>query len=380
LNRILIITGLHHILNNVAWFLVGHYGHATGDLNRFFAGDPSAGAFMSGFFPVMMFGLPAACLAMYHAAPRERRKETAGLLLSMSLTSFLTGVTEPIEFTFIFIAPLLYFVHAVLTGLAMVVMHLLGVRLGFTFSAGAIDYVLNYNLGSRGWMLIPVGLIYSALYYCLFRVCISVFKLATPGREPQAPAPVLNLGSAEGRGAAFARALGGAANLVSVDACTTRLRLRVADQTRVDEASLKALGARGFVRPDASTLQVVLGPIADQVAGEVRSALAAPAPVETHPPVETRVSSQTPGAAPEALAANLLLAMGGAANIDGVQQCSTRLRVGLRNEAAVNMQALGALDIRGAVIPERGVLHVIIGPSADRIKAALERALAPAKA
>ena len=123
LNRALIVTGLHHIINNLAWFLVGDYNGVTGDLKRFFAGDPTAGAFMSGFFPVMMFGLPAACLAMYHAARPEKRAAVGGLFASMALTSFLTGVTEPIEFTFMFLAPLLYAVHAVLTGAAMVIMH-----------------------------------------------------------------------------------------------------------------------------------------------------------------------------------------------------------------------------------------------------------------
>ena len=139
LNRLLIVTGLHHILNNVAWFIVGDFHGSTGDLNRFFAGDPSAGAFMSGFFPVMMFGLPAACLAMYRAALPERRKAVGGMLLSMALTAFLTGVTEPIEFSFMFLAPLLYALHTVMTGLAMVAMDLLGVKLGFTFSAGLLD-------------------------------------------------------------------------------------------------------------------------------------------------------------------------------------------------------------------------------------------------
>jgi len=133
LNRLLIVTGLHHVINNVAWFIIGDYHGATGDLNRFFAGDPSAGGFMSGFFPVMMFGLPAACLAMYHAALPERRKAVGGMLLSMALTAFLTGVTEPIEFTFMFLAPLLYFFHTILTGAAMALMSLLGVKLGFGF-------------------------------------------------------------------------------------------------------------------------------------------------------------------------------------------------------------------------------------------------------
>ena len=189
LNRILIITGLHHVLNNLAWFIVGDYGGVTGDLNRFFAGDPSAGAFMSGFFPVMMFGLPAACLAMYHAAPAGRRRAVGGLMLSMALTSFLTGVTEPIEFTFIFLAPALYALHAVLTGTAMVLMDLLGVQLGFGFSAGLFDYVLNYGKATQPLVLIPVGLAYATVYYFAFRYMIARFDLKTPGRDAEESRP-----------------------------------------------------------------------------------------------------------------------------------------------------------------------------------------------
>src|SRR5260221_4476956 len=185
LNRVLIVTGLHHIINNIAWFLLGDYHGVTGDLNRFFAGDPAAGAFMAGFFPVMMFGLPAACLAMYHPAPQARRKSVGGMLLSMALTSFLTGVTEPIEFSFIFLAPLLFALHAVLTGLAFVVMSLLGVKLGFGFSAGLFDYVLNFGKATRPLLLLPVGLGYFGLYYGVFRWAILRFDLKTPGRDAE---------------------------------------------------------------------------------------------------------------------------------------------------------------------------------------------------
>ena len=182
LNRLLIVTGLHHILNNIAWF-IGDYHGVTGDLNRFFAGDRTAGAFMAGFFPVMMFGLPAACLAMFHEAKPDRRAETGGLLFSLALTSFLTGVTEPIEFSFMFLAPALYLLHALLTGAAMVTMNLLGVKLGFGFSAGLFDYVLNYGKATRPLLLLPVGAAYFVLYYGLFRVFIrGVFDLKTPGR------------------------------------------------------------------------------------------------------------------------------------------------------------------------------------------------------
>src|SRR3954471_12489888 len=183
LNRVLIVTGLHHIINNIAWFLIGDYGGVTGDLKRFFAGDPTAGRFMSGFFPVMMFGLPGACLAMYVTARPERQRAVGGLLLSMGLTSFLTGVTEPIEFSFMFLAPALYAVHAVLTGTAAVLMHWLGVRLGFGFSAGLFDYLLNFRLAEKPLWLLPIGAAYFALYFVLFRYAIVRFDLRTPGRE-----------------------------------------------------------------------------------------------------------------------------------------------------------------------------------------------------
>src|SRR6202790_4569395 len=273
LNRILIVTGLHHILNNFAWFIVGDYHGATGDLKRFFAGDPTAGAFMSGFFPVMMFGLPGACLAMYHTARPERRAGVAGLLLSLGLTSFLTGVTEPVEFTFVFLAPVLYALHAIATGLAMVVMNLFGVRLGFSFSPGLFDYVLNFSHAQRPLLLLPIGAVYFGLYYGVFRFLIVRLNLATPGRESDdAAAQPLTPATSGARAEALVAALGGAQNLTEVDACTTRLRLVLVDNTAIDEVALKRLGARGILRSSEHGLQVVLGPIADQVAGEMRTA------------------------------------------------------------------------------------------------------------
>ncbi|MGH8275645.1 MAG: N-acetylglucosamine-specific PTS transporter subunit IIBC, partial [Steroidobacteraceae bacterium] len=276
LNRLLIVTGLHHIINNIAWFLLGDYHGVTGDLKRFFAGDPNAGAFMSGFFPVMMFGLPGACLAMYHTALPGRRRAVGGLLASIALTSILTGVTEPIEFTFIFLAPVLYGVHALLTGLAFIIMNTLHVRLGFSFSAGLFDYLLNFNRATRPLLLLPVGALYFALYYFLFRLVIVRFDLRTPGRDPgedAAPAPAAL--PAE-RAQAYLAALGGAANIVSLDACATRLRLLVGSQAAVDPAALKRLGAVGLVRPAANALQVVVGPTADQLVGEIRGVLRSP--------------------------------------------------------------------------------------------------------
>jgi len=379
LNRVLIVTGLHHILNNVAWFIIGDFHGATGDLNRFFAGDPSAGAFMSGFFPVMMFGLPAACLAMYHTALPERRKAVGGMLTSLALTAMLTGVTEPIEFSFMFLAPALFVLHAVMTGTAMVLMDLLGVKLGFGFSAGLFDYALNFNKATRPLLLIPVGLAYAALYYGVFRFFIVRFNLQTPGREVEATpaAPAAAAVSAGGRARGFVEALGGAGNLVSVDACTTRLRLVVADQGAVDEAALKALGARGLIRPSARDLQVVIGPTADNLARELREALAAgPTAVPAAPPAVSATAAQ-PSAADKTLAAALLAAVGGAANV--VDACSACSRISLRvaDDGRVDEAALKGVARRGHVRPKPGVVQVVLGPDAEAVLAGL-RALAPA--
>lgn len=378
LNRALIVTGLHHILNNIAWFLLGDYHGVTGDLKRFFAGDPSAGAFMSGFFPVMMFGLPAACLAMYHTARIDRRKAVGGMLLSMALTSFLTGVTEPIEFTFMFLAPLLYVIHALLSGAAMAMMDAFGIRLGFGFSAGLFDYVLNYSRSTQPLMLLPIGVVYFGLYYGLFRFFILRFDLKTPGREPEeVVAQSVPLAADESPAHAWVRALGGAGNLVSVDACTTRLRLVVADQKAIDEAALKQLGARGVVRPSQDTLQVVVGPIADQVAGEIRAALSNRTVVRSRDQASTdkaradvAIPSAKPASAPDARA--LAAALGGIANIATVAVCSSRLSLTLKNPTAVNEDAMRAAGVRSVVNVGDSTWHVIVGPTAEATAKALQ--------
>lgn len=186
-NRALLPIGLHHIINSLVWFQIPTCDafKAAGDLNCYFAGAPGTGNFMAGFFPVMMFGLPAACLAMVHAARSDRRKATAGILMSAALVSFVTGVTEPIEFAFLFVAPLLYGIHAVLTGLSLAIATLLDFRIGFGFSAGAIDYLLNYTKdnSSNPWLLFILGPIYAVVYYTVFRFAIQRFDIKTPGRE-----------------------------------------------------------------------------------------------------------------------------------------------------------------------------------------------------
>ena len=189
-NRALLVIGLHQFLNVPIWFQFGTYTKPDGttvhgDIPMFLAGDPDAGQFLTGFFPIMMFALPAAALAITHCARPHRRKEVGGLMLSVALTSFVTGITEPIEYSFLFIAPALFAIHAVLTGVSMAVTWAFGVRDGFSFSAGLIDYVINWNLATKPWLIIPIGLAFAVAYYVIFRFAITKFDLPTPGREPE---------------------------------------------------------------------------------------------------------------------------------------------------------------------------------------------------
>lgn len=289
-NRLLIPLGLHHILNSLVWFQFGDFeiikeGVLTvvhGDLTRFFSGDPMAGPFMAGFFPIMMFGLPAAALAMIATAQTSRKKAIGGLLLSMALTSFLTGITEPIEFSFMFLAFPLYVVHALLTGLSMIIMNTLDVKLGFTFSAGLFDYLLSYGLGKNGLYLLPVGAVYAVVYYFLFKWIIIKFNLPTPGREPEEVAvpqtqPAATASgtqpTAHSRGAQYLMHLGGKENLKTIDSCATRLRLEVVDQNKVDTAALKTLGARGVIKSSGGAVQVIIGPEVEHICNEIKQSL-----------------------------------------------------------------------------------------------------------
>jgi len=394
LNRILLVTGLHHIINSLAWFVFGTFtppgggAPVTGDLHRFFAGDPTAGGFMTGFFPIMMFGLPAACLAMFHEAPKERRAIVGGLLFSMALTAFLTGVTEPIEYSFMFLAPVLYAIHAVLTGLSLAICSALGIHLGFTFSAGAIDYVLNYGLSQRGWMALVVGVVYFIIYYGLFRFFIRKFNMATPGREPATtdaqtdadttvagglipPVPGAAVAASNTRAAKYVAALGGASNLTLVDACTTRLRLSVVDSEKVSKPQLKTIGARGVLKRGATNVQVIIGPEADLIADEIRSELehsstrgATPASSTPAQPAVAAVSvDQTPGPLdPDPF--RWLAVFGGATNVaslDAVAQ--TRLRVVVRDPSSVDRQRLSSLDV---VWVSADTFHIVVGAAAQR--------------
>lgn len=377
-NRLLIVTGLHHILNNMAWFVFGNFTDpttgalVTGDLSRYFAGDPKGGQFMTGMFPMMIFGLPAACLAMYRNALPERRKVMGGIFLSMALTSFLTGVTEPIEFAFMFLAPLLYLVHALLTGLSMAITNALNIHLGFTFSGGFIDMVLGWGRSTNGWLVVPVGLVYAVIYYAVFDFCIRRFNLKTPGREDVAAAEKSVLTENE-RAAAYIKALGGAENLVTVGACTTRLRLEMVDRNKASDADLKALGAMAVVRPGkGGSLQVVVGPMADSIADEIRLAMpalgraAATAPVAV---VET--SEPVAGSTPQAQ--QWLTALGGSDNVLQLDCIATsRIRLQLADGKALSESRLKELGCLGVSALEDGVWHLLVGERAQSLSAALE--------
>ncbi len=316
INRLLIPTGLHQVLNTIAWFQIGEFTNAAGavfhgDINRFYAGDGTAGMFMSGFFPIMMFGLPGAALAMYLAAPKARRPMVGGMLLSVAITAFLTGVTEPLEFLFMFLAPLLYLLHAVLTGISLFIATTLGIHAGFSFSAGAIDYVLMYSLPAASknvWMLLVMGVVFFFVYFLLFSAVIRMFNLKTPGREDKAADVVTeeaNSNTEEGLtqlATSYIAAVGGTDNLKAIDACITRLRLTVGDSAKVNDAACKRLGASGVVKLNKQTIQVIVGAKAESIGDEMKKvvtrgpvAAAAAAPAGN-------VATAAPAAKPQAVA------------------------------------------------------------------------------
>lgn len=282
LNRLLLPTGLHHVINTIVWFDFGTFTDATGEvvrgeINRFLKGDPTAGPFLSGFFPIMMFGLPAACLAMYAAAKKERKALIGGMLFSIGFTSFLTGITEPIEFSFMFLSPLLYVVHALLTGVSMMVAYALDVHHGFGFSAGAIDYVLNYGLAQNPLVLLIMGLVTGIVYFFVFYFLIIKLDLKTPGREDEdeenGNADTGNNGI-DIRAYHTINALGGSDNIQTVDYCTTRLRLTVKDADKVNEKELKRHGAMGLMKVNKTNVQVVIGTAVEFLADAMKSRLA----------------------------------------------------------------------------------------------------------
>lgn len=281
LNRLLIPTGLHHALNNVFWFdTVG-----LGDLSHFWAGHTSAdvswslGMYMSGFFPCMMFGIPGAALAMIHTAKTGKKKVAIGLVTSAAVCAFVCGVTEPFEFAFMFLAPGLYLVYALLYGIFTIVTVLLGFRAGFSFSAGATDLVFSASLpaAQNTWLILPLGLAAFAVFYLVFRFVIVKFDLKTPGREDDdveaEKKAVLSNDNFSQVAAVILEGLGGKENVASLDNCITRLRLEIKDYTKVDEKKIKSAGVAGVMRPSKNAVQVIVGTKVQFVADEMKKML-----------------------------------------------------------------------------------------------------------
>jgi PTS system N-acetylglucosamine-specific IIC component len=295
-NRMLIPLGLHHILNTFIWFIYGDYegpnGLVTGELTRFAAGDQSAGLLTSGFYPVLMFGLPAAALAMIHVAKPRQKTVAVGIFGAAGLTAFITGITEPLEFAFMFLAFPLYVIHALLTGLSLAVAHILDVHLGFSFSAGLVDLLLYGRAPAAHNILLLVaqGLVFAVIYYVMFRFAITRWNLRLPGRLPDdefeaSQAAQSSDGTSAGseRAEQLIAAFGGRDNLVGVDACITRLRMEVADKSTVDKGALQALGAAGVMEV-GNNVQAVFGTQSDVLKEEIKAALAGPAPAESPAP------------------------------------------------------------------------------------------------
>ena len=275
LNRLLIPVGLHHALNSVFWFDVA----GVNDLANFWAGTGTTGVtgqYMAGFFPVMMFGLPAAALAMYHTAKPEKKKAAGALLMAAALSSFFTGVTEPLEFAFMFLAPVAYLVHAVLTGVSAAVVAALPTRAGFNFSAGLVDYVLSFKAphALNVLWLLGIGVVFAVIYYVVFRFIIVKLDLKTPGREDDdleaEKAAVLANNDFTQVAAIILEGLGGKENIASLDNCITRVRAEVKDQSKVNEKKIKSAGVAGVMRPGKNSVQVIVGTKVQFVVDEMK--------------------------------------------------------------------------------------------------------------
>lgn len=390
--RLLIPFGLHHIWNVPFFFEMGSYADASGkvvngDINRFFAGDPTAGVLAGAFF-FKMFGLPAAAIAIWRAARPEQRTKVGGMMFSAALTSFLTGITEPIEFAFIFVAPVLYVVHALLAASAQFVANTLGMHLGFTFSQGGIDFVMFNLLGKNAqgsWYVLVVGPLYAGVYYGVFRFVIERFNLKTPGREDEAVAATVG-GDAPTRvgdkSRELAAAFGGPGNIEGLDACITRLRVAVRAPGLVDAPRLKALGAAGVV-VIGNGVQVVFGPLSENLktdlAAYLKKAPAGPGsdvgPVGEGPlPRGESAAGVTPVDPETVEAANRLLeALGGRTAVRSVRAVAhTRLRVQLEPGHAFDETALAGAGVSAFAPVQPDIAHLIVGKRAAALAASLQ--------
>ncbi|EPG5717889.1 N-acetylglucosamine-specific PTS transporter subunit IIBC [Serratia marcescens] len=320
-NRLLIPVGLHHALNSVFWFDVA----GINDIPNFLGGQQSieagkavvgiTGRYQAGFFPIMMFGLPGAALAIYHCARPENKAKVAGIMLAAAFAAFFTGITEPLEFSFMFVAPVLYVIHAVLTGISVFIAASMHWIAGFGFSAGLVDMVLSSRnpLATHWYMLIPQGLVFFVIYYVVFRFTIKKFNLMTPGRELAVAGDETdgydvnvdsNAGKDENETTTLARryvgAIGGSDNLTGIDACIPRLRLNVKDSALVNDALAKRLGASGVIRLNKQSVQVIVGTRAELIASAMRNVIAAGPVAAAAAPAAAPAAEAKPQAVPNA--------------------------------------------------------------------------------
>lgn len=381
--RLLIPFGLHHIWNVPFFFELGSYTTPDGEvvrgvLNRFFAGDRQAGI-LAGGFVFKMFGLPAAALAIYHMAKPENRVKTGSIMLSAALTSFLTGITEPLEFAFMFLAPLLYLFHAVLVSAAFVVTYLLDVRMGYSFSHGLIDYLLFYAINIKPWMILILGPVFGSIYYVVFRFAITMMDLQTPGREEaEADADEARNVAADTMARQLVLAFGGKSNIVSLDACITRLRVEVNDITKSNPDKLKALGAAGVVTV-GNGLQAIFGTRSENLMTDMLLYLetAGDDAELTDQEMGSEVSYKEDAVQPKLRdqdapqkVAEWLSALGGVENVAMVEACAqTRLRMRIKDLTKVNEQALLQKGVEAVVPIDDTLVHLLTGLNADQYAA-----------
>ena len=382
--RALLPFGLHHIWNVPFFFEVGQFLDPTtgtvirGEIHRYTAGDPTAGN-MAGGYLFKMWGLPAAAIAIWHSAKPENRAKVGGIMISAALTSFLTGITEPIEFSFLFVAPLLYALHAVLAAVAYFVCIELGIKHGMTFSHGFIDFVVLFNRSTHALWFFVIGPLWALMYYGLFRYVIRRFDLKTPGRELEADtdAAPAAAGVSGGLAGELVAAFGGRANIQSLDACITRLRVQLVDPARASPDRLKALGATGVVKY-SNNLQAIFGTRSENLKSDIEAYLRATGADLGASTAASAAAAPTPrpSSVPDAdvlrVGASSTDALGGARNIVSAEACAlTRVRIQVRDTALVNEDALRRAGVAGLMRLDGGVLHLIVGPKADVLAVAM---------
>jgi PTS system glucose-specific IIC component len=390
--RMLLPFGLHHIWNVPFFFEVGTYVNPqTGEtvhgvISRYFAGDYEA-AILGGGFVFKMFGLPAAAYAIYSTAKPENKARVAGIMGSAALTSFLTGITEPLEFSFLFVAPLLYAAHAVLVGLAFLATYLLDARLGYSFSHGFIDYALYYVNNIRPWIILILGPIFAVIYFSVFRALILRMDLKTPGRETEAAVDLADVKAAVADDFAkeLVLAFGGKSNIKGLDACITRLRVELADMGKANSEKLKALGAAGVVTV-GNNLQAIFGPKSENLMTDMQEYLAHAGPEAelpegaAAPKVRYKADDLKPRArdpeAPQKVRA-ILASLGGAGNVRQAEAAAeTRLRVTVTDGAKLDEAALTSAGVQGILRLPDNVLHLLVGLNADQYAAEMKAAMA----